>query len=446
MRWVLCAFSSGARSRTLRGFMKNPLILIVGGGGREHALAWKLAHDSSAPRLVCAPGNAGTAELAENLPLAATDLDGLLAWALEHKPYLTVIGPEAPLCAGLADRFRAAGLRVFGPDRAAAQLEGSKVFSKDVMVKAGVPTAKAASFDEPGAARAYARSLRPPLVVKADGLAAGKGVLICRSLPEAENAIDEAMVRGAFGAAGARVLVEEFLDGEEASILALTDGERLVMLASAQDHKRVFDRDEGPNTGGMGAYSPAPVVTPDLWPVIRSKVFEPTLLELRKRGIVYRGVLYAGLMLTRYGPQVLEFNCRFGDPETQAILPRWDGDLLPALDACADGVLREDHVRWKDGACVCVVMAAGGYPGSFKKGDVIQGLADAARLPGVTVFHAGTRLHNGAVVTDGGRVLGVTATGAGLRQAVTRVYDAAARIRFPGAHYRKDIAWRALPT
>ncbi len=424
--------------------MKSPLILIVGGGGREHAIAWKLKQDSSAPRLVCAPGNAGTAELAENLPLAATDIDGLLAWAVEHKPYLTVVGPEAPLCAGLADRFRAAGLRVFGPDRAAAQLEGSKVFSKDVMVKAGVPTAKAESFSEPGAARAYARSLRPPLVVKADGLAAGKGVLICRSLPEAENAIDEAMVRGAFGASGAQVLVEEYLDGEEASILALTDGERLVMLASAQDHKRIFDRDEGPNTGGMGAYSPAPVVTPDLWPTIRSKVFEPTLLELRKRGIVYRGVLYAGLMLTRYGPQVLEFNCRFGDPETQAILPRWEGDILPALDACADGALRDECVRWVDGACVCVVMSAGGYPGPFKKGDPIYGLKDAARLPGVTVFHAGTRLEGGHVVTDGGRVLGVTATGEGLRQAVTRVYDAAARIRFAGAHYRKDIAWRAL--
>ncbi|HMP76817.1 MAG TPA: phosphoribosylamine--glycine ligase [Kiritimatiellia bacterium] len=424
--------------------MNTPLILIVGGGGREHALAWKLSQDSSKPRLFCAPGNAGTAEVAQNLPIAATDLDALVAWAVEHRPYLTVIGPEAPLCAGLADRLLAAGLRVFGPNKAAAQLEGSKVFSKDVMVKAGVPTAKAGAFTEPGAARAYARSLRPPLVVKADGLAAGKGVLICQSLPEAENAIDEAMVRGTFGAAGSRVLVEEFLDGEEASILALTDGGHIVMLASAQDHKRIYDRDQGPNTGGMGAYSPAPVVTDALWPVIRATVFEPTLRELRSRGITYRGVLYAGLMLTRNGPQVLEFNCRFGDPETQVILPRWKGDLLPALDACADGVLRDDHVNWHDGACVCVVISAGGYPGAYKKGDPILGLADAARLPGVVVFHAGTRLKEGAVVTDGGRVLGVTATGAGLRHAVTRAYDAAARIRFANAHYRKDIAWRAL--
>lgn len=424
--------------------MKQPLILIVGSGGREHALAWKLSQDRSAPTLFCAPGNAGTAQVATNLPLAATDLDGLVAWAVAHRPHLVVIGPEAPLCDGLSDRLRAEGIRVFGPGKAAAQLEGSKVFSKDVMVKAGVPTARAGAFTEPGAARAYARTLHPPLVIKADGLAAGKGVVICHSHPEAENAIDEAMVRGAFGAAGARVLVEEFLDGEEASILALTDGERLVMLASAQDHKRVFDRDQGPNTGGMGAYSPAPVVTRDLWPVIRSKIFEPTLLELRKRGIEYRGVLYAGLMLTRYGPQVLEYNCRFGDPETQVILPRWEGDLLPALDACADGVLRDEHVRWKNESCACIVMAAGGYPGAYKRGDAVIGLADAARLPGVVVFHAGTRLEGERVVTDGGRVLGVTACGGGLRHAVSRAYDAAARIRFANAHYRKDIAWRAL--
>jgi phosphoribosylamine--glycine ligase len=424
--------------------MNEPLILIVGGGGREHALAWKLSQDSAKPRLVCAPGNAGTAALATNLPIAATDVDALLAWAVEHRPYLTVVGPEAPLCEGITDRFKAAGLRVFGPSKAAAQLEGSKVFSKDVMVKAGVPTARAGAFTDPAAARAYARTLRPPVVVKADGLAAGKGVIICASLHEAENAIDETMVRGAFGAAGSRVLVEEFLEGEEASILALTDGERLVMLASAQDHKRIFDRDQGPNTGGMGAYCPAPVVTQNLWPVIRSTVFEPTLAELRRRGIEYRGVMYAGLMLTHYGPQVLEFNARFGDPETQAILPRWAGDLLPALDACADGQLREEHVRWQDGSCVCVVMAAGGYPGAYRKGDVIHGLADAARLPGVVVFHAGTALRDGQAVTDGGRVLGVTATGPGLRQAVTRAYDAAARIRFANAHYRKDIAWRAL--
>jgi len=425
--------------------VKNPPhILLVGGGGREHALAWKIAHDSTRPRLTCAPGNPGTATLGANLPLAATDVDGLVAWAAQHRPDLVVIGPEAPLCLGLADRLAAAGVRAFGPTAAAAQLEGSKVFSKDVMTKAGVPTAAAQSFDDPAAARAYVRRQPLPVVVKADGLAAGKGVTICATVADAEAAIDEAMVRGAFGAAGSRVLIEEFLDGEEASILALIDGEHIVMLASAQDHKRVFDRDQGPNTGGMGAYSPAPIVTPDLWPVIRAEVFERTLAELKRRGIVFKGVLYAGLMLTARGLRVLEFNCRFGDPETQAILPRWDGDILPALQACVDGTLREDHVRWKKDASVCVVVAAGGYPGPFARGDAISGLAEAGALSGVVVFQAGTAARDGQVVTDGGRVLGVTALGQDLRQAITRVYDAAARIRFAHRHYRKDIAWRAL--
>lgn len=422
----------------------SPLILIVGGGGREHALAWKLAQDSSRPRLVCAPGNAGTAEIATNLDLSAADIERIVAWSVEHRPHLVIIGPEAPLCAGLADRLQGEGLRVFGPDKAAAQIEGSKVFSKDVMLKAGVPTAESASFTESREALAHVRSARLPVVVKADGLAAGKGVVICETLAEAESAIEEMMVRGAFGGSGAQVVIEELLVGEEASILALTDGERLVMLASAQDHKRVFDNDRGPNTGGMGAYSPAPVVKEELWPVVRERVFEPTLKELRSRGITYRGVLYAGLMLTGAGLKVLEFNCRFGDPEIQAILPRWDGDLLPALDACADGELREEHVRWKDEACVCVVMVAGGYPGEFERGDVISGLAEAVEQSGVVVFHAGTRLRDGNVVTDGGRVLGVTATGRNLREAVAQVYDAVGKISFANMHYRKDIAWRAL--
>jgi len=422
----------------------NPLILIVGSGGREHALAWKLAQDSARPRVVCAPGNAGTALVATNVDIPAIDLDALVAWAVEHRPHLTVIGPEAPLCAGLADRLQEKGLRVFGPNQAAAQIEGSKVFSKDVMVKAGVPTARAGTFSDPEEARAYARSLSGPMVVKADGLAAGKGVLICPAVEQAEAAIEEAMVRGAFGSAGARVLIEEFLEGEEVSILALTDGERIVMLPSAQDHKRIFDGDKGPNTGGMGAYSPAPIATDDLWPVVRARVFEPTLRVLRSRGIEYRGVLYAGLMMTKGGPQVLEFNCRFGDPETQVILPRLEGDLLPLLDACADGVLDEGAARWRDGACVCVVMSAGGYPGTFERGDAIAGLEEAGRMPGAVVFHAGTRRDEERVVTDGGRVLGVSATGSDLPSAVARVYEAAAKIHFANAHYRKDIAWRAL--
>ena len=424
--------------------MQAPIILVIGNGGREHALIWKLSQDSAKPRIFCAPGNAGTAALATNLDLAAADLPGLLAWAKEHRPYLTVVGPEAPLCAGLADDFAAAGLKVFGPSKAAALLEGSKVFAKDVMEKAGVPTAASYTFTEAAAARAHLRKTRLPVVIKADGLAAGKGVYICGSVLEAEAAIEEIMVRGIFGASGRQVLVEDYLEGPEASILALIDGERVVMLSSAQDHKRVYDGDRGPNTGGMGAYSPAPVVTDALWPVIRAEVFDRTLAELRRRGITYRGVLYAGLMLTADGPKVLEFNCRFGDPETQVILARWEGDLLPALVACADGTLREEHVRWKREAAVCVVMAAGGYPGAYPKGDPILGLAEANALPGVVVFHAGSRLQAGQVVTDGGRVLGVTATGHELRQAVTRVYDATARIRFSGGHFRKDIAWRAL--
>lgn len=419
-------------------------ILVVGGGGREHALAWKLAEDSTHPDVFCAPGNAGTAALGTNLDIVASDVDKLLAWAKANKPALTVVGPEAPLCDGIVDRFAAAGLKVFGPCKAAARLEGSKVFAKEIMIAAGVPTAKFARFSSAAEAKAYIRKEGAPIVVKADGLAAGKGVTVAATVEQAEAAVDEALVQKAFGDAGATVVVEECLQGEEASILALIDGRNIVMLASAQDHKRVFDGDEGPNTGGMGAYSPAPVVKENLWPVIREQVFERTLRELNQRGIDYRGVLYAGLMMTKAGPKVLEFNCRFGDPETQAILPRWDGDLFPALEACADGRLDENMVRWKSEPCVCIVMAAGGYPGNYKKGDVIEGLAEAAALKNAVVFHAGTKRTGGNVVTAGGRVLGVTARGCDLRAAVNQAYAAAAKIRFAGAHYRKDIAARAL--
>ena len=419
-------------------------ILVIGSGGREHALAWKLAGDACRRDVFCAPGNAGTAGVGTNLDIAATDIDKLLAWAKANKPCLTVVGPEAPLCDGIVDRFNAEGLKVFGPCQAAARLEGSKVFAKEVMLAAGVPTAKYARFSSAAEAKAYIRKEGAPIVIKADGLAAGKGVTVAATVEQAEAAVDEALVQKAFGDAGATVVVEECLQGEEASILALIDGRNIVMLASSQDHKRIFDGDEGPNTGGMGAYSPAPVVKEDLWPVIREQVFERTLRELNKRGIDYRGVLYAGLMMTKAGPKVLEFNCRFGDPETQAILPRWDGDLLPALEACADGSLGEGMVRWKPEACVCVVMAAGGYPGNYAKGDAIDGLADAAAMKDVVVFHAGTKLAAGKVVTSGGRVLGVTALGRDLRGAVKRAYQACAAIRFERAHYRKDIAGRAL--
>ncbi len=421
-------------------------ILVIGGGGREHALAWKISNDSSKPRIFCAPGNAGTATLGTNLAIGAADVNAIAAWCAGNKPDLVVVGPEAPLCAGLADKLIAAGIKVFGPSQAAAQLEGSKIFSKAVMDAAGVPTAKSASFTDCAQALAYIREQGAPIVVKADGLAAGKGVTVAMTVAEAEKAVRESLEKNIFGDAGKKVLIEEFLDGPEASILALIDGEHVVMLASAQDHKRVNDRDEGPNTGGMGAYSPAPVVTDDMWPFIREEVFNRTLRELKKRGIVYKGVLYAGLMLTSKGPKVLEFNCRFGDPETQAILARWDGDILPALIAVADGTLKEKYVRWKTDASVCVVMAAGGYPGSYKQGEEITGLPAANRIPGAVVFHAGTKLDSGRVVTAGGRVLGVTAIGATVREAVDRAYEACGKIQFANAHYRRDIAWRALKT
>ncbi|MDD4870730.1 MAG: phosphoribosylamine--glycine ligase [Kiritimatiellae bacterium] len=419
-------------------------ILVIGEGGREHALAWKLSKDSCRPQVFCAPGNAGTAQVATNLAIKSDDIPNLLTWAKTNRPDLTVVGPEAPLCAGISDIFSSEGFRVFGPSKAAAQMEGSKVFSKDVMTVGGIPTATSRSFTLVEEALKYVRQQEFPLVIKAEGLAAGKGVVICTTVAEAEAAVRDMMVKKIFGWAGERILVEEFLEGEEASILALIDGKTVVMLASSQDHKRIFDDDKGPNTGGMGAYSPAPVVTDDLWPVIRKEVFERTLIELGKRGITYKGVLYAGLMIGKKGIKVLEFNCRFGDPETQAILPRIDGDLVPAFQACVDGTLSEKLIKWRHEACVCVVMASGGYPGSYNKGKAIDGVSDAEALGNVTVFHAGTKLDNGKVVTSGGRVLGVTALGSGLQAAVSNVYKAIEKIKFDKAHYRKDIAARAL--
>ncbi|MBU4199531.1 MAG: phosphoribosylamine--glycine ligase [Verrucomicrobia bacterium] len=419
-------------------------LLLIGGGGREHALAWKLARDKARPTLFCAPGNAGTAALGTNVAIQAEDMDGLLDWARRERPELTVVGPEAPLCAGLADRFQAEGFRVFGPNQAAAQLEGSKVFSKDVLLAAGVPSAQSASFDDAAKALAYVRSASLPLVVKADGLAAGKGVLICTTREQAEDAIRQILVSRAFGPAGRKVLVEEFIEGEEVSVLAMVDGTRAVLLPSAQDHKRIFDGDQGPNTGGMGAYSPAPMESPAFRKLVQTLVFDPTLKELGRRGIRYQGVLYAGLMMTKSGPQVLEFNCRFGDPETQAILPRLTGDLIPAMEACIDGGLTPELVACRPEPCVCVVMAAGGYPGNYRKGDVIEGLDAAAAMQKTEVFHAGTRLDKGRVVTAGGRVLGVTALGSNLAGTAASAYQAVSAISFSGAQYRRDIAARGL--
>ena len=413
-------------------------ILVIGGGGREHALVWKLAQSRQVTKLFCAPGNPGIAELAECVPLAVTDVAKLAAFAAEHQIDLTVVGPEAALCAGIADAFQAKQLRVFGPTQAAAQLEGSKVFSKQFLLKHNVPTAAAGIFDNPAAARAYVRAHGAPIVVKADGLAAGKGVIVAQSVAEADQAIADIMEKRAFGDAGRQVVIEECLTGEEVSVMALVSGRCVKILAPAQDHKRVGDGDTGPNTGGMGAYSPVGLT------VDATEIFARTLAGLAADGIDYRGVLYAGLMLTPAGPKVLEFNCRFGDPETQAVVPRMDFDLVEACIATADGTLDKFEFKWKPGAAVCVVLTAGGYPGDFKRGDTIAGLPAATKLANVTVFHAGTQFQDGQIVTAGGRVLGVTGLGHDIADATRRAYDGVKWIQFAGAHYRRDIAARAL--
>jgi len=419
-------------------------ILIIGGGGREHAIAWKVSKDSCSPDIYCAPGNAGTETIATNLPIAADDLVQLQEWAVCNKPDLTIVGPEVPLCMGVTDLFEAAGLRVFGPCCASARLEGSKTFSKEIMMAAGVPTAKSLSFRDPARAIAALDSFGLPVVIKADGLAAGKGVIIATTKVKAVEAIQAMLVDSIFGKAGAKVLIEEFLIGEEASILALVDGEHAVILPSSQDHKCVRNNDEGPNTGGMGAYTPAPVVTDALLPLIKKQVIMPIVREMKRCGCPYKGVLYAGLMISKEGIKVLEFNTRFGDPETEAILPRIVGDIIPALEACIDGTLRDDHITVRDNAAVTVVMASGGYPGCYSKGILITGIEEAYALDECVVFHAGTRVEAGAVVTDGGRVLAVTAIGEDLKQAVERAYQAVSKIFFEGAHYRTDIAARAF--
>jgi phosphoribosylamine--glycine ligase len=419
-------------------------ILVIGNGGREHALVWKLGQSPRVTKIYCAPGNAGIAQVATCVPIGATDIDRLVAFAVENRIDFTVIGPEAPLCAGLADALQAKGLRVFGPNKAAAQMEGSKVFCKNILVKGGVPTAVAERFTDPAKARAYVRKMGAPIVVKADGLAAGKGVFVAQTVEVAERAIDEIMVQKVFGAAGAEVIIEECLVGDEASVMALVDGSHYKILAPSQDHKRALDGDQGLNTGGMGAYSPTPAVGPEHDAVIND-IFKRTLGALRSEGIEFRGVLYAGLMMTKDGPKVLEYNARFGDPETQVVLPRMDFELLDALEACVDGRLDRMTLTWKPGSAVCVVMASGGYPGPFEKGKPIDGLQEAAKLANVSVFHAGTKRNaSGAVVTDGGRVLGVTGLGGDLREALDVTYNAVNTIRFDGAHYRRDIAARAL--
>jgi len=418
-------------------------ILVVGGGGREHALVWKIAQSPLVEKIYCAPGNAGTAALAENVAIPADEVRGLLKFARTEGIDLTVVGPEAPLVAGIADRFEAEGLAVFGPSARAAELEGSKVFAKNIMRKHKIPTAAYDVFDTVDAAEEHLRKAEFPLVIKADGLAAGKGVIVCQTREEGLKAIDTIMKLRAFGDAGNHIVVEECLIGEEASILALTDGSTIVPLPSSQDHKAVFDRDRGPNTGGMGAYSPAPVITEAQYDRIERDVLVRIVHGMNADERPYKGVVYAGVMMTDDGPRVLEFNVRFGDPETQPILFRLKSDIVPVLMAVATGGLEDVELDWDPRPTVCVVMASGGYPGPYEKGKVITGLDAAAQVEDAMVFHAGTALKEGKVVTSGGRVLGVTARGDDVPAAIARAYETVAKIDFPGAHYRKDIGAKA---
>ncbi|HYG89401.1 MAG TPA: phosphoribosylamine--glycine ligase [Azospirillum sp.] len=425
-------------------------VLVVGSGGREHALCWAIKSSPLCGRLYCAPGNAGIADVAECVPVGAEDVDGLLRFAHDNAIDFVVVGPEGPLVLGLVDKLEAAGIKAFGPSAAAAELEGSKGFMKDLLAKYGVPTAFYQRFTDADSAKAYVRKHGAPIVVKADGLAAGKGVTVARTEDEAFAAIDEALVGGRFGSAGAEIVVEEFLEGEEVSFFALVDGTTAVPLASAQDHKAVGDGDTGPNTGGMGAYSPAPVLTPDLEARVMREIVEPTVRGLASEGRPFKGVLFAGLMIVTAPdgtkvPKTLEFNVRFGDPECQTLMMRLKSDVLTALLASRDGTLKAQDVQWHDAASLCVVMAARGYPGDYLKNTEIKGLIEANAVEGVTVFHAGTkRSDDGRVLATGGRVLGVTAMGASVKEAQTRAYQAVDRIQWPEGFCRRDIGWRAV--
>jgi phosphoribosylamine--glycine ligase len=420
-------------------------ILVVGSGGREHALCWAIAASPLCDWLWCAPGNAGIAAVAECVDLDQMDLEGLVAFATAQQVDFVVVGPEAPLVAGLVDRLRAAGIKAFGPTAEAALLEGSKGYLKDLCAKYGIPTAAYRRFTDAGAARAYLHEVGVPIVIKADGLAAGKGVTIATTQDEAEAAVAAALEEGVFGAAVAELVIEEFMQGEELSFFALCDGTWALPLASAQDHKRVGDGDTGPNTGGMGAYSPCALGTPALHRRVMEEIVNPTVAAMQREGRPFTGVLYAGLMITEEGPKLIEYNVRFGDPECQVLLLRLKSDLLPALIATAEGGLRHLDLRWRDETALLVVMAARGYPGTYAKGSVIRGLAAAARLPGVEIFHAGTRPGpDGAVLANGGRVLGVCAVGRDAAEAQARAYAAVEAIDWPEGFCRRDIGWRAV--
>ncbi|MCX6966624.1 MAG: phosphoribosylamine--glycine ligase [Verrucomicrobia bacterium] len=420
-------------------------ILVIGSGGREHALVWKLAQSPRVAAVFCAPGNAGTAQIATNLPIPITDHDALVQFACDNGIALTVVGPDDALAAGMVDRFEQAGLKIFGPTQSAARLESSKVFAKEFMQRHGIPTAASGHFSDSAAAHRFCQASRYPLVIKADGLALGKGVIIAQTPEEAAQAIQDIMEKKQFGAAGEQVVIEEFLTGQECSVHALVDGAHYLLFPAAQDHKQIFDGDQGPNTGGMGTFSPpAKLVTPELIDRIHREVMEPFMAGLKKDGLRFSGLLFPGVMVTAEGPKLLEFNCRFGDPETQALLPRLKSDLVDLLEVTVDGTLDTVRPEWDTRAAVCVILASGGYPGAYAKGKEITGIEDAESLPGVTVFHAGTQQSERGLVTAGGRVLGVTALGEDLQAAQARAYEAVAKIHFEGATFRRDIGAKGL--
>lgn len=417
-------------------------VLVVGGGGREHALVWKISQSNKVDKIFCAPGNAGIADLATCINILADDVKSLLDFALSEKIDLTVVGPEVSLSLGIVDAFEEKGLRVFGPSKMAAAVESSKVVSKEIMVKYDIPTAKYDSFSDLQKARAYVKEIGAPCVVKADGLAAGKGVIVCFSEKEALDALELIMSERAFGSSGDKVIVEEFLIGEEVSILAFTDGQTVMPMLPAQDHKQVFDGDKGPNTGGMGAYAPAPICTPEIYQFAYEKVLKPMVYGMEKEGRAYSGVLYAGLMVTDKGVKVLEFNARFGDPEAQPVLMLLDTDLVDIMEAIIDKRLKDIEIKWKDEVAICVVIASGGYPGKYTKGEEILNLEN--NDPKVMIFHAGTAFKDNKVVTNGGRVLGITALGQDIKASIEKAYEAVEKISFEGMYYRKDIGQKAI--
>ena len=420
-------------------------VIVIGNGGREHALAWKLRQSPHVDRIFCAPGNAGTDEIAENISIPANDLQALVRFARENRIDLAVVGPDDPLAGGIVDLFTAKNLRAFGPNKSAARIEASKIFAKELMRAHKIPTAEARTFSDSRGALRYCERMKFPLVIKADGLALGKGVTIATDLNAARSTVNEMMNQGRFGEAGRRIVIEEFLQGTECSLHALLDGKNYLLLESARDHKRAFDDNQGPNTGGMGAFSPANNWNAKLQFRFEAEIMQPLLRGLNEKGVTFRGLLYPGLIISSDGPRVLEFNCRFGDPETQVLLPRIKSDLLPLLEATIDGKIDQCAIQWDTRAAVTVVLASGGYPGKYETGKLISGLDEAAKLENVQIFHAGTKRHDGEVKTAGGRVLAVTALGPTIEAARGRAYDAVSRIHFDGCHFRRDIALAAVP-